>query len=128
MPKAVGRQEPKTVLGYFLEARRMRRERLAIDAIMSGGDRDLQDILRMAVQIEMRPPGMTSQELIRQLERTLRGVLLPPDNVKLGKSRRKMLAKAGYEVVSCAEEEPNIATVGVTVNGSTIFAPQPKRM
>jgi len=127
-------KEPTGLIGYFLAAQQMRRERLTIEKIRDGDDPDLQDLLVSIVTLELNDVTDNVQHIRKNhidmhrdnLESRLREVLVTPGNPALGKKRRKLLRRAGYDVYICGEEDPAIATIGVRVGDSNFFAPQPQ--
>lgn len=129
-------EAPTGIISYFLAARRMRRERLAIEKIRDGNDEELKDILISIVAIEMNGNPETAvgfgsshaEDYYRRhyesLERSLREVLLPWQDPELGKKRRKLLRRAGYVIYLCGEDNPAIATIGVRAGSTNVFARQ----
>lgn len=117
--------EPKTVIGYFMATINIRRQRVTIEKIMDGDDEDLIDLLRSIVFIEMNPNHKDISNLVKKMETDLRPVLLTPESPRLGRRRRKLIDRAGYKVVSCAEDDPAIGTIGVKISDTTYFATQP---
>jgi hypothetical protein len=114
----------KGVIGYFIDTMKVRRQANTLQEISEGEDEDLLKVLRGLIAIEQYDYPKNNpwaEPMIRWLEVHLREVLITPSS-ELGKHRRRMLRKAGYDVYLCGEEDYKTCTVGVRCENHTVFA------
>lgn len=110
---------------YLIRTFKINRQRRAYESILQGKDDEVRKLTRSLLIVDAGPsyPFRIGQGGFHYawLEDNLKRILVTPQT-SVGTRRRKLLQRAGYEIVLCGEEDYATCTIKIDSKVGSIFS------